>query len=301
MDVAMDKPLDDVARAPVSWRALALGAAVFSLTALFMAASVWFIKRESQRNFSARSSRFTQWAQTKTQEAMDQHVKGLTTLAQTLAGSAAVDKNEFKDRAADVLRQDRAFAALNYINGNFVVEEVYPYAGNRMALGLDLKSRFDVLPVAHRAITTHDPAVTELIDLVQGGKGILVYAPVYRDDRWSGFVEGAFKITDFTSAFLDPQLGDEYNFTIIDESNGHEVFTSLLPTAYERSTPFDTYFTLRIADRTWWIILHPKSPPMVLLPMVFVLLLELCLGALIFYWLWKRGEGAPAFDLAPKE
>lgn len=285
----MDKPLE--AGRPLPWRIIAVGVAVFGFTAALMAASVWFIKRESQRNYNARSARFTQLTQTQTQESVDQNLKALARLTQTI-GVAGADKEQFKDLAAESLRQHPGFAALNYVNGDFIVEEVYPFAANRTALNLDLKSRFDVLPVAHRAITRRETSATDLIDLVQGGKGFLLYAPIFRDDRWSGFVEAAFKINDFTAAFLDKGLADDYNYTIIDETNGKEVYTSLLPTAYERSTPFDTYFTLRLADRTWWVILHPKSPPMVLLPLVFVLMLELCLGGLGFFWLWRRNEAS---------
>jgi sensor domain CHASE-containing protein len=290
IEAALDKDMAGVDRSPMSWRALALGAAVFGLTSAVMAASVWFIKRESQRNFNARSARFTQLAQTQTQESVDASQKALARIAQTMGAASKPDKEQFKDLAAETLRQHPGFAALNYVNGDFVVEEVYPFAANRTALNLDLKSRFDVLPVAHRAITHRQPSVTDLIDLVQGGKGFLLYAPIFRDDRWAGFVEAAFKINDFAATFLDKALAADHDYTVIDETNGKEVHTSLLPTAYERSTPFDTYFTLRVADRTWWVILHPKSPPMVLLPMVFVLLLELCLGGLGFYWLWRRHD-----------
>jgi len=103
-----------------------------------------------------------------------------------------------------------------------------------------------------------------------------------------------FKIDDFTTSILEKDLGEDYHYTVIDETNGKEVYTSLPPSAYERSTPYDTYFTLRLGDRTWWIILHPKSPPMVLLPLVVVLVLELGLAALGVYRLWKKHLAAAA-------
>ncbi|HRY30164.1 MAG TPA: CHASE domain-containing protein [Elusimicrobiota bacterium] len=286
IEATLEKDLSPYIK-PVSLRLLSLSAGLLALTASLMAASVWFVKKESLRSFSARSAKLTHWVQTNSQEIIDQHLQGLATIAQPFAAGAADAPAHFQPSAADILKKCPAFTAINHINQDFIIDDVHPLAANRNALRLDIKSRFDVLPVAHRAITHRKTSVTDFIDLVQGGKGVILYEPIVREERWAGFIEGVFRLNDFNALFLEKFAGPDYNFTIIDETNGREIYTSLPSAAVERSTPFDTYFTMRLGDRTWWVILHPKSPPLILLPLVFVLLLEICLGAFGLYWLWK--------------
>jgi sensor domain CHASE-containing protein len=263
-----------------------------------MGTTVWGLKKFAERRYTEQSTRLTQWVRTHAQEFIDRHIQGMTALTVLYAGSPDVTPEEFDAAAAEVMRKNDGFLALNYVNRDLVVENVHPLAGNRMARGLDLKSRFDVLPVAHRAVAEQRITTTDLVDLVQGGKGILLFAPIVRDARWAGLIEGVLKMDDFCRAFLEERIGPEHDYTIIDETTGQEVYTSLLPTSYERSTPYDTYLTLKLGDRSWWVILHPRSPPLVLLPLVIILTLELCLGVAVMYFFWQREEagqdGLPA-------
>ncbi|MBK8576501.1 MAG: hypothetical protein IPN90_12790 [Elusimicrobia bacterium] len=50
---------------------------------------------------------------------------------------------------------------------------------------------------------------------------------------------------------------------------------------------YDSFFRLAMADRTWWVLLHPHAPPPTLAIVVAVLSAEGILGTLI-YFLWRR-------------
>lgn len=290
-EAALDKDLPAAERLRLPpRRLLLLSGLVAAVTFTLMGGSVWIVKKVTEKRFNLQSARLTQWVRSHSQEFIDGHLQGMNAMSGMFVASPEVSPEQFESAAAEVMRKNNGFLALNYVNRDMVVERVYPLAENRTALNLDLKSRFDVLPVAHRAIAERRITTTDLIDLVQGGKGILLYAPVVREERWGGLIEGVLKVDDFCQAFLEKRVGPDYDYTLIDETTGREVYTSLLPTAYERSTPYDTYFTLKLGDRSWWVILHPRSPPFVLLPVVFILVLELCLGALVLYSLW-RNEG----------
>jgi sensor domain CHASE-containing protein len=290
----MDKTLAPGVRDLLTFRLVGLTAGLAAATFALMGSSVWVIKREALQRYNARASQVTQKLQTETQDFVDRHIRGLDDVAALYAAGTPVTKDRYKEVASDVLKRNPGYSSVNYVNRDFIVEEIFPYGPNRTALNLDIKSRFDVLPVAHRAITHRKPATTDLIDLVQGGQGLLILSPVFQGDRWAGLVEGVFKVGDFTQTLLEKPVGKSYHYTVLDETSGREIFTSLLPTAYQRSTPYDTYFTLRLGDRTLWVILHPKSPPFILLPLIVVLALELCLGGLGFYLLWRSPGTEPA-------
>ncbi len=204
-ELTLEKPLVPEEKTVRSLRLLLLSGLMALGLAALMSVSVWFVKRESQNAFNLRSAQLTQWLQSNAQSALDQHLEGLVQLS-GLCGSVppAELPDQFKGGAAEALRKNPAFSAFNYVNNDFVVEDVYPPAINRSALRLDLKSRFDVLPVAHRALSQRQTAATDLVDLVQGGRGVLFYTPIVRGDRWGGFVEGVMKLEDFNAVYLNP-------------------------------------------------------------------------------------------------
>ncbi len=263
----------------VLWIAACLGA---------MGATVPLLKGAVNNAFFLRSAGISQSAQTGLQEWVGRHSRDLNDLAQNLGAAAENDERDFEGRAVRVLRQGAAFAAVNFINDRFVMIWGFPYAENRSARGLDLKTRHDALAAARRSLELRGPAASGLVDLLQGGLGVLFYTPVYRDDQWVGLVEGAFRMARFATEGATPFLGPGFRFAVVDERRGEELFSTLSEADRFRTPAYDTFFTLAVADRMWWMILHPVSPPPALAIVSGVLLLEAALGAGLFCLAWRR-------------
>ncbi|RUO61811.1 diguanylate cyclase domain-containing protein [Pseudidiomarina insulisalsae] len=64
---------------------------------------------------------------------------------------------------------------------NNVVQYVYPEKGNRSAIGFDLRTNPEQFMTVLRAIELQDVYVTNPVDLVQGGKGIIARFPIFTD------------------------------------------------------------------------------------------------------------------------
>ncbi|HOW27647.1 MAG TPA: CHASE domain-containing protein [Elusimicrobiota bacterium] len=263
-------------------------------TSSLMAGTVWGMKKWLLKNFNVRAAELTKRVQGQSQEYVDNHIQALSSFAPVFQNTETPTQEQFSTQAASIMSQNSGFTSINMINRDFIIDYVYPLELNRTALHMDIKSRFDVLPVAHRAVSQHEMTSTDIIDLVQGGRGIILFQPIYKDNRWIALVEGVFKIDDFTTNFIGKYLLSAHDYTVIDETNGQEIYTSLPPTSYERATPYDTYFTLKVADRTWWVILHPQSPPIQVFPIAGVLLLELAGGALILFLTLRNKTALPA-------
>jgi sensor domain CHASE-containing protein len=247
------------------------------LAAGALGGSVVFAKKEAAATHRLRSAAIAEAARTSIQEALDEHLGGLTSLSKAFEALPPAAADDYRELAVRASVQGPAFAAVNYLNHLFVETFVYPSGPNRAVAGLDLKTRSDALPAAHRAVASHEPSATDLVVLAQGGHGFLAYVPVRRENRWDGLVEGALDRDVFGRRYAAPAAPPRHDLSLMDESNVQPFYE----TAARQDDPFrgayDSFFTLRFADRRWWGVLHPQSPPTVLGPLVGVMLLEMAL------------------------
>jgi hypothetical protein len=249
-------------------------------TAGLMAASVVFTKSQVTTSYRVRTAAASESARSGLQQALDDHLQTLSDLSRSLGELPAANADEYRERAVRAATQAPAFAAINFLDHRFIETYLYPYGPNRSLEGLDLKTRFDALPAAHRAVASNNPAATGLVPLAQGGQGFLTYVPVRRKDRWEGLVEGTLERNEFGKRFVVRAVPPDHDASVLDESNDTPFYTTALRPETTFG-PYDYYVTLRFVDRRWWVVLHPRTSPSPLWPLTGVMLLELGLGAFL--------------------
>jgi diguanylate cyclase (GGDEF)-like protein len=160
-------------------------------------------------------------------------------------------------------------------------------------VGYDLGSDSVRAPSLRRARDTGRPAASSVTKLLIGGKGINVFRPVYRDGAPTGTVaERRAALTGFAvGVFHVPDLADAATSALQDDVDVQllEGGRSLTGPALARSDAAAAQ--IRIADRTWLLVVHDPTRPAILLPIlisVLGLLLALLLGALVV--IWNRNE-----------
>lgn len=145
----------------------------------------------------------------------------------------------------------------------------------------------------HRAERTGRPAATTVMRLPIGGTGIDVFRPVYRDGAPTGtvaqrhaalvgFAVGAFHVPDLAKAATSA-LPAEVDAQLLEHGRG--VTGPELQGEDTASAP------IRIADRTWLLVVHDPNRPDVGLPLliaVFGISMAALLGALVL--IWSRNE-----------
>lgn len=263
----------------------ALAALAAGATAAVMAASVLAVKDSVTSSHRLRVAALTEKAKAGLQQAADDHLQSLKDLSRGLESAPPATYDDYREIAVRAAVRAPAFAAMNYIDHRFVETFLYPYGVNRSLEGLDLKTRHDALPAAHRAVSERRPAATDLVPLAQGGEGFLAYTPVRRRDRWEGLVEGALDRDAFASRYVVPTVPPRHDVSLLSETNDKPFFQTGRPTL--RFGPQDFYFTVRFADRRWWAVLRPQSPPSPLWPLTLLLAAELALGSFIVWRLLK--------------
>ena len=112
----------------------------------------------------------------------------------------------FESLAAQAIRNHHQIRNIAYAPDN-VITQVYPLAGNERALGLDYRTIPEQWRTVERARERSEPVLGGPVDLVQGGRGLIVRAPVIRQD--SGAYWGTVSVVgDVERILLDGGIRD---------------------------------------------------------------------------------------------
>ncbi len=266
---------------------LSVAWALFVLTAMGLTAR--YLKNAVNNAFFLRSAGVSQQARSDLQEYLDRQSEHLGQFAEQMGQSPTLEESTFQEKAVRFLRDAPVFPAVAFLNEKYYREWVFPFAASRGVRGTALKGPSDSMGAAKRALKTGQPAASGLVDLLHGGTGVQLYAPVFQGSLWQGLVEGPIRVGQLAMDLIGPALGRDFRYSIIDERQGREIFTTLSQKDRSDTPAYDAFFTLSLADRTWWILLHPQSPPPTLAIVVGALSAEGFLGALI-YFLWRRRQ-----------
>jgi diguanylate cyclase (GGDEF)-like protein len=161
------------------------------------------------------------------------------------------------------------------------------------ALGFDVGTDPARSPYLLRAADDGRATATGVIPLLVGGTGINVYRAIYRDGAPTetvmerrraliGFAAGSFLLKDLAAAAVTTLPGDVT--TQLDVSNHTVVGPQGVLADPARAQ-------IKIADRTWLLIVHDPDRPDISVPVLFGaagLALAAVLGSLI--WAWSREE-----------
>jgi diguanylate cyclase (GGDEF)-like protein len=161
--------------------------------------------------------------------------------------------------------------------------------GNAVPAGYDLSADPERAPFLHRARDRGKPVATPPVKLLLGGTGVNVYWPVYRDGAPTatvaqrraaliGFAAGAFHVGDLAAAAISSVSNDVEVQLRIDRDH-------VIGEQGELDDAADA--PIRIADRTWLLVVRDPDRPDVSLPLLLAVVgiaLASLLGALILAW-----------------
>jgi signal transduction histidine kinase/CheY-like chemotaxis protein len=161
------------------------------------------------------------------QDEIEERITALTQMRERWKSQNGTPQVQWEDDAAQLVRDLHGFQAIEWVDPSFHVRWIAPIAGNEAAINMNLAAepkRREALEVSRQSRTV---SVTHVVDLVQGGRGILIYQPLYDAKKFDGFIIGVVRLEDFLFGALPQNVKDAYTITIYDENQ--EVFTTGIP------------------------------------------------------------------------
>ncbi|MBT3634777.1 MAG: diguanylate cyclase [Candidatus Marinimicrobia bacterium] len=111
-------------------------------------------------------------------------------------------KDEFEKDARAYIVDSPGYQAIEWVDRTFHVRWIVPLKGNEAAQNLNLAFENTRLIALENARDRKFPTLTSPIDLIQGGKGFLVYHPIFVQDKFEGFVLAVFRTQEWLAHIL---------------------------------------------------------------------------------------------------
>jgi PAS domain S-box-containing protein len=130
-------------------------------------------------------------------------LSGLHALQEDLLDGSAGFGTTFEKAAALVNRSSGGYLAINLIDSDRRIVQVWPVQPNLDALGRIVGQSPAIVTLLEDAVATNEPRATGVVELFQGGQGIAVYYPLIREGKFSGYLNAIFRLGDLDVDLLE--------------------------------------------------------------------------------------------------
>ena len=230
---------------------------------------------------------------------MGARLRTLKHLADRWSRQGGMPREEWDAEAQAYVDDYPGLQALEWVDPSYHVRWIVPFEGNEAAQDLDLGIEDRRLRALQKARDHRDMTISRSIDLVQGGKGFLVYLPLFVGERFDGFLLGVFRTQETFASILEERTESGYHISILDGDEEIFVRRSTASSSHDESW----YQTREVAlnEEPWQVRVapgpsvftekHSSLPTMTLLIGCVVALL---LGLMLHFARTAR-EGAERF------
>ena len=223
------------------------------------------------------------------------HVVALRRMASRLEVNPDMPEALWREDAENYLEDFQTFQAIEWIDENFIIRWVEPLEGNTDALGYNVAFSEERRQALETARQQGNLDISGVIDLTQGGTGLVVYAPVGAGDGNRGFVAGVFRMERLADALILPQIRGNFGLELLED--GEVAFS--LPARGTTNNQF-TYtaqtnlpsvqWALRVVPTSDWVQRYRSHWPWATFLSMLALGLLVSLTALLAQLILKRNQ-----------
>ncbi|MET1079285.1 MAG: diguanylate cyclase [Pseudomonas sp.] len=152
---------------------------------------------------------------------LNDQVDGLRRLAQLWGHRNRLPQDEWALDARYSLEHFPGYQAIQWLDADLQMRWLLPLEGNEAALRFRLSPAHPNYPLAMQAKSSGQPRFSNSFDLVQGGRGFVLYMPLFiRDDqaqlRFDGFLQGVFRVEGLMDALLETLSSDDFSVRLLE-------------------------------------------------------------------------------------
>ena len=189
---------------------------------------------------------------------LEAYIQKVNFLKKTIEAGIDLDDAYFQSIASRLYSEDSAIQAIE-LAPNGIVKNMYPVEGNEKAYGINLLTDRMRKYAANSAKSTSKYTMEGPYDLKQGGKGALLYDPIYVNDEFWGF---SILVIDWdaflTEIHLDELEKASYDFVIWKED--HISKDKIVISKSSKSMDSDTLLVkCALPNNNWNFEIIPKN------------------------------------------
>ncbi len=123
---------------------------------------------------------------------------------------------------ADVLhyiKDQPGYIAIEWIDSSYHIRWVAPEEGNAIVKGFDLSKDSNHWLEMKRALHKNAIEMSPEMHLIQGGRGVLLFSPIIKDEKFGGFMVGVINIQKMLSELISPDMTNGFGVEVFDQDN----------------------------------------------------------------------------------
>ncbi|MBM7063232.1 diguanylate cyclase [Pseudomonas sp. UL073] len=114
-----------------------------------------------------------------------------------------------------------AYQSIQWVGADLHMRWLLPVQGNEAALGFQLNPEHPNYPLAMDAKASGQPRFSDSFALLQGGRGLILYTPLYLRDasgqqQFDGFLQGVFRVERLLDELLDDLGNRHFNLRLLE-------------------------------------------------------------------------------------
>lgn len=145
------------------------------------------------------------------------HVQAIRRMARRLEANPDMTKELWREDARNYLDDFGVYQALEWIDRQFVIRWLEPLSGNEEVIGYNVAFSPERRTALEAAQANGTIDISGVIDLRQGGKGLVIYVPVYSGDENKGFIAGVFQMETLARELLTRRVLDAFHIRISED------------------------------------------------------------------------------------
>jgi diguanylate cyclase (GGDEF)-like protein/PAS domain S-box-containing protein len=153
-------------------------------------------------------------------------VASLERIARLWNSLGRLPRASWEEEVEHALRGFPAYQSIQWVGDDLRMRWLLPLAGNEAARNFRLLPEHPNYPLAMQARDSGEQRFSNSFELVQGGRGFILYTPLYRNEDgarvFDGFLQGVFRVEPLMQQLLVQIDRDAFNLELLE--NGHSLF-----------------------------------------------------------------------------
>lgn len=147
---------------------------------------------------------------------LNTRILALERMARRWEASGGTPRQVWEVDAAAYLKDFNGYQAIEWVDSTAHVRWIAPLKGNEAVFNLDQSQNADRHTALETARNIKQTTLTRTLELKQGGKGFLVFIPLYVGEHFDGYLVGVFQIQSLLNLILPEEIIHNYEIAIFD-------------------------------------------------------------------------------------
>jgi diguanylate cyclase (GGDEF)-like protein len=223
------------------------------------------------------------------------HTQAIGRMAYRLHAQPDMPESRWRMDARNYLEDFGVYQAIEWVDSNYIIRWLEPLAGNQDVVGYNVAFNDQRRKALDKAAATGEYDLSGIIDLRQGGKGMVIYYPVGAGDSNNGYIAGVFRMEVLAEQLLTSRVLEHFQIEIQDSGEPAYVLNADAEIARNFSVTVPVQFptldwTLTLRPNQSWVDGQRSSWPMLTFASLLFMGLLTSLTTLLVQLILKRNQ-----------